>query len=147
MQLFARNSAGVPLSERGFIMCVKCGREMTMVSKETSREYAICNIHPKEDHMPAVPKPSKRVAAPKQKYVRASKRAPDLVQVGETGPPAVRTVKIPQHGTMGAILQAIRVCGGMTLAEIEVECRLHPVGKHGVRDAVYYAKKLTLFKV
>lgn len=88
--------------------------------------------------MPAVPKPSQTV--------HPSQHAPSPVTGQADAPSHPSLIRVPQRGVMGEILQRIRANGGMTLTEITVECGKHPVRKHVVRDAVYYAKKLRLLK-
>jgi len=56
------NAAGVELGPNGYVCCTMCGKEVQGISRETSKEYAICLHHrdtnTKGDIMPAVPKPS-----------------------------------------------------------------------------------------
>lgn len=36
------NKAGAQLSERGYVLCQLCGKELTMLSKDTAPHWAYC---------------------------------------------------------------------------------------------------------
>ena len=62
MNIVRHNTQGVELGPNSYVRCTTCGKEVQGISRETSREYAICLHHrdtnTKGDIMPAVPKPS-----------------------------------------------------------------------------------------
>lgn len=69
MMHIGRNSAGVELGPRGYVLCQVCQVEVDDVSRETSQPYARCKVHrapnQQEVVMTAVPKPSQAKRAQK----------------------------------------------------------------------------------
>jgi hypothetical protein len=123
----AYNREGVELGTRGYVRCQQCGKEVSDISKETRREYAICLSHvrtqQKGDIMPAVPKPSQvgEVKAEQKRSHHKVKAAKKLKAVAKEGKPTRKAKKgaISHYAELKAMAAE---AGGLTPETIRAEC-------------------------
>jgi ribosome-binding protein aMBF1 (putative translation factor) len=130
------NTAGVPLSINGYVICRVCGKEVQGISKETSQEYAHCpHCRPKQSKenatMPTAPKPSQ--AKKDKKPVEARTR---IAKPAKT--------KAPTNGKASVHVQLVQLAkdeGKLTPDRVRQEGEKRGLAKGSVAGYVASLKK------
>lgn len=131
------NLHGVPIGPNGYVYCQTCGKEVREISREVSKEYALCLCHrvptTKEVAMPPAPKPSQKSEVVQQKQPKKQpKKQSHRTQV-----------YIPAHGPMGNLLTWAKSQTGLTHQLLQQECTTRKM-EHTYKRARYYCEKLKL---
>jgi len=149
MSIVRHNTQGVELGPNSYVRCTTCGKEVQGISRETSREYAICLHHrdtfTKGDIMPAVPKPSQAGEIMKEKKRSHHKKA-------NTKPKAAKKPKAERKKSEGAVshyaelTELAKAADGLTPDEIRAECEKRGLSTKTGGNYVCYLKRDGLVK-
>ncbi len=145
MSATQHNSNGVELGPHGYVVCTVCGKEVSDISRETSRAYAQCLSHrrdyshkERDNTMPRVPKPSEAKKQKKEKAhkkPKASKKAPRTKKEGTA-----------TKGAYAELTALAKEQDGLTPDEIRAECAKRGLSKKTGGNYVCYLKRDGLVK-
>jgi hypothetical protein len=143
VQKLSVNSVGTVTSERGYVICRECGREVTEISKETAYEFAYCPGHrPNEEVRSELPRNS---AQQTQEGARAMTTA-TMEKKKTKKPRAEHMPKKPKEGGMASLIAWAKEEGGVTQEQIDSKYKSFGLGGKSNMHAAYQCRKLKLLK-